>query len=606
MKSDGGRRAHSPVQRELAEAVGLLEQGAFADAIPRLVRLLSQRPQLAEAHYQLGRAQRGVGQTAAARDSFLLAVRYRPDFAHAWYRLGNDSAAQGDFQDALANYDRALASAPELAVVHFNRGVALRKLGRMDGALDSYARAIELDPTHVDAYCNRGNLLVKLRRHEEALAHFQTALQLNPQADGARLGLAGAQENQHQYEAALSTIAPLLARLPEHADALCVRGSALLGIGRPALAMVDLQKALALGCEVTELPARIGLALTEAGQFDAADEHYAALVASADERTRPVVEVFLGLLRMTRGDFKRGWPLYESRRRYPKEIERMRSRGLGEAGMWCGESSLAGRTLLVLDEQGYGDSLQFWRLLPLLTAAGARVLVETKPGLQPLFAPAPPGIELISEGGPYPPFDCWCPLLSLPLALGLSVETIPAQVPYVQVPAARQQPMQALLGPRTGRPRVGLAWSGNPAHDLDHRRSLPLAALAPLLRLDCEFHIVQKDLQARDLPTLAAFPGLRQHGDALGDFADTAALLESLDLTISVDTSLAHLAGALGRPVWVLVTATPDFRWLLGRDDSPWYPSARIFRQPAPRDWASVVTEVCRALEDWRLSHRLA
>jgi len=197
-------------------------------------------------------------------------------------------------------------------------------------------------------------------------------------------------------------------------------------------------------------------------------------------------------------------------------------------------------------------------------------------------------------------------LLSLPLALDLSVETIPAQVPYVQVPAARQQRMQALLGPRTGRPRVGLAWSGNPAHDLDHRRSLPLAALAPLLRLDCEFHIVQKDLRVNDLPTLTAFPGLRQHGDALGDFADTAALLESLDLTISVDTSLAHLAGALGRPVWVLVTATPDFRWLLGRDDSPWYPSARIFRQPAPRDWASVVTEVCRALEDWRVSHRPA
>jgi len=332
VKSGGGRRAHSPVQRELAEAVALLDQGAFADALPRLVRLLSQRPQLAEAHYQLGRAQRGVGQTAAARDSFLLAVRYRPDFAHAWYRLGNDSAARGDFQDALANYDRALASAPELAVVHFNRGVALRTLGRMEEALDSYARAIELDPTHVDAYCNRGNLLVQARRHEEALAHFQNALQLNPQADSARLGLAGAQEKQHQYEAALSTIAPLLARLPDHADALCVRGSALLGIGRPALALVDLQKSLALGCEVTELPARIGLALTEAGQFDAADEHYAALVASTDERTRPVVEVFLGLLRMTRGDFKRGWPLYESRRRYPKEIERMRSRGLGEAG----------------------------------------------------------------------------------------------------------------------------------------------------------------------------------------------------------------------------------------------------------------------------------
>lgn len=594
-----GKRVQSPAQRELGEATALVEQGLFSDAIMRLEKLLRQRPRLGEAHYQLGRAQRGAGLIDAARLSFLKAVECRPDLANAWYRLGNDAAARAQFEEALAHYDRALAITEELAIVHFNRGIALRNLNRLAEALASYARAIELDPRNADAYCNRGNLLALENRHAEAQAHYEAALQLNPQSDSARLGLASSHEKQREHQAALKTIEPLLARLPQHADALYVRGSALLELGQASQALRDLREALAAGCNATELPARIGLALVELGQLDAADAHYQALLARADE-TRPVVEVFLGLLRMTRGDFARGWPLYESRRRYGQEMDRMRARGLGEQPEWRGDTPLAGRTLLVLDEQGFGDSIQFWRLLPLLTARGAQVLVETKPALRPLLEPAPAGIRLVNEGDRYPPFDCFCPLLSLPLALGLGVDDIPAEVPYLAVPPERRRRMQALLGPLPGRPRVGLAWAGNPAHALDHRRSLQLASLAPLLRLDCEFHVVQKDLRACDQPTLAALPALRQHAQELVDFADTAALIDELDLVISVDTSLAHLAGALGRPLWVLVTSPPDFRWLLDRADSPWYPSARIFRQPVPCDWDSVLAEVGVALAAWR------
>ena len=598
-----GKRAQSPAQRELAEAIALVEQGQFAAAIARLEKLLRQRPRLGEAHYQLGRAQRGMGLGDDARLSFLKAVEYRPDLANAWYRLGNDAAAREQFAEALGHYDRALAITEDLAVVHFNRGIALRKLNRLAEALASYARAIELDPRNADAYCNRGNLLALENRHDEAQAHYEAALQLNPQSDIAQLGLASTYEKQREHRAALNTIEPLLARLPQHPDALCVRGSVLLELGQAGQALRDLREALAAGCEATELPARIGLALVELGQLDEADAHYQALIARADA-TRPVVEVFLGLLRMTREDFAGGWPLYESRRQYVQEIERLRARGLADQPEWRGDSSLSGRTLLVLDEQGFGDSVQFWRLLPLLTARGAQVLVETKPALRPLLEPAPAGIHLVNEGEPYPPFDVFCPLLSLPLALGLGVSEIPAEVPYLTVPPDRRRRMRALLGPPTDRPRVGLAWAGNPAHALDHRRSLPLASLEPLLRLDCEFHIVQKDIRARDLPTLTAFPDLRQHEQDLVDFADTAALMEELDLVISVDTSLAHLAGALGRPVWVLVTAPPDFRWFLNRTDSPWYPSARIFRQPVPCDWDSVLAEVCAALAAWRANRR--
>lgn len=606
MSGGGGKHGLSPARRALEEATALIDNGQHAAAIKPLEVLLARRPQLADAHYQLGRAQHASGRAEPARACFQQAVVHDPKHARAWYRLGNDEATRECWQAALAHYDQALALEPGWAVVHFNRGVALRKLGRDEEALASYDRALALDPTHAEAHCNRANLLMlREGRDEEAMAHFNAALQLNPRLLVAQLGRAGLLAKRHEYEPALAAVQPLVTREPGNADARFVLGRALRGLGRVEPALTVLREAEALGCAHVDLASEIGLTLVDCGRLDEADAHYCALLSHTAPEFQPVIEVFLGLLRLTRGDYAGGWPLYEARRRYPRERQRMTARALPDRPEWRGTTPLAGQTLLVLDEQGIGDGLQFWRLLPLLTAAGATVLAEVRPALRALFEPPPPGVTLLAEGGPYPAFDAYCALLSLPLALGMRVETIPAAVPYVQVPAARQLRMLERLGPRTSRPRVGLAWSGNPAHDLDHRRSLPLSSLEPLLELDCEFHVIQNDVRARDQATLAAHPEVRQHQDALSDFADTAALVEALDLVISVDTSLAHLAGALGKSVWVLVTSPPDFRWLLDRSDSPWYPSARIFRQPAPLDWASVLRELRDALADWRREHEV-
>jgi hypothetical protein len=238
------------------------------------------------------------------------------------------------------------------------------------------------------------------------------------------------------------------------------------------------------------------------------------------------------------------------------------------------------------------------RYAPLAAAAGAEVLLRVQAPLVALARTAPGAAEVLSTDDPRPPADILCPMMSLPLLFGTTVETIPACVPYVSAaPEAHAVWAGRLPGGR--KPKVGLVWSGNPAHNNDRNRSLPLASLAPLLALDCQFVSPLKDVRPQDAAALAGTANLLDAGPLIGDFADAAALVQTLDLVITVDTAAAHLAGALGKPVWLMLPFAPDFRWLLGRDDSPWYPTMRLFRQPRPGDWEAVVRDVTVALGPW-------
>ena len=295
------------------------------------------------------------------------------------------------------------------------------------------------------------------------------------------------------------------------------------------------------------------------------------------------------------GRFKEGWQGYESRWLDPKFCADTRDY---PAPLWLGRpgEAVAGRTVLLHAEQGLGDSIQFLRYAPLVRALGARVVLEVQPALLPLVA----GLAdaAIAAGADLPPCDWHCPLLSLPLALGTELHSIPAAIPYLSAPAARLAEWAARLGPRNG-PRVGIAFSGSPEHPEDALRSIPAALWLPLLALPgIEFHVVQKDIRAGDAEALRRAPGVRSHGEHLTDFADTAAVLAQMDLIVGVDTSVAHLAGAMGRPVWLLLQHSADFRWLRGRTDSPWYPTARLFRQGADGLWEPVLNEVAAALRD--------
>jgi hypothetical protein len=290
------------------------------------------------------------------------------------------------------------------------------------------------------------------------------------------------------------------------------------------------------------------------------------------------------------GDLATGFALYEARFEDPRLGTPARSLPWPR---WSGVEPLAGQRILLHAEQGLGDTLQFARYAPLVAARGARVVLEVPAPLAGLLRPLDGVSAVIARGNPLPVVDCHCPLGSLPLALGTTLATIPASIPYLHADAVDVAAWQAQPGDR--RPRVGLVWAGNRRHRNDRRRSLPLAALAPLARGPWQLVSLQKDLTLDDAQRLAGWQAI-DAGPRLGDFAATAAALTALDLVVTVDTAVAHLAGALGRPAWVLLPHAPDWRWLLGRADSPWYPTLRLFRQPRPGDWARVVRQVADAL----------
>lgn len=597
MKTPKAGAARSPSQRELQHATELLAAGQVEAAAGVLAQLVKSRPRMGEAHYQLGIAQRRLGQPADSRRSFEQAIACRPDFPNAWYRVGNACHDEGQLEEALRHYERAIVLAPEVSLFHFNRGVVLRKLDRLEEAFNSGVRALTLNPAHAEGHCDLGNILHRQKRHVEACQAYTKALALKPGLVEALVGSGRSLLELRQPALALAALDRAIALAPTRGEAHYGRGAALRELGRNDEALAALRHCLDLGYANPEVDLHLGLALCDLGRYGDAEAHYLDAIERTPEHFRHGPRLHLGLLRMALGRYPEGWADYEERQKEPAEVARRRARGLEARAPWLGGSSLAGKTLLVLDEQGMGDTLQFWRFIPLLASMAGRVLVETPATLRALVAGTAGETELLAEGPPYPAFDEYCHLLSLPLALGTTVDTVPAAVPYLAVPEAHRQRWQARLGAHPGRLRVGLAWSGNPAHGNDHRRSLPLAAFEALFGLDCEFHVVQKDLRSADLTVLAAHPGIHQHDGALDDFADTAALVEAMDLVISVDTSVAHLAGALARPLWVLVTYWPDFRWGLGRTDSPWYPTARVFRQPAPLDWNSVIADVATRLQ---------
>jgi hypothetical protein len=305
-----------------------------------------------------------------------------------------------------------------------------------------------------------------------------------------------------------------------------------------------------------------------------------------------------GLLLLLTGDLEQGWRAYEWR----KKLTRSEAARTYPQPLWLGEQDISGKTLFIHWEQGFGDTIQFCRYAKLAKSRGATVVLEVQRALLGLLRQLSPEIELITPDKTPDAFDYHCPLMSLPLAFGTTLKTIPAEPHYLQADAALRAKWSARLEavcPRSGtKPRIGIAWSGSLTHQHDHLRSIGLAECLPLFKMDADWVCLHKEIRDDDRAALKLFNGLKFFGDELDDFSDTAALVDLMDLVISVDTGIAHLAGAMGKPVWILLAFSPDWRWLLDRDDSPWYPSAKLFRQPHPRDWASVIDQLARRLSN--------
>ena len=438
-------------------------------------------------------------------------------------------------------------------------------------------------------------MLITLARPADALAEFQQVLARAPNHVEARLNSGLARAMLGFQEQALADFDAALQFAPRHPGVHYNRGVALITLGRYAEAAEANGRALDIAPGYANAWLNRGKALMQLNRFDEAIANFAEALEISKDFADAHFNNALALL--TRGDYARGFAEYEWRwRRTGMPAQKSRGKPL-----WLGEYPLARKTVLLHAEQGLGDTIQFVRYVPLIAASGAKVVLEVQGELQALMRRLDGAAAVIARGEASPPFDVHCPLGSLPLALHTEPATVPAQIPYLSADEARLAKWSARLD-ALPRPRVAIAWAGNPGHDNDRNRSIAFARLAPLFAVPASFISIQRDVRSEDAAPLAAETGVTHIGAELEDFSDTAAVLALCDLVIAVDTAAAHLAGAMGRPVWVLVPFAPDWRWTREGETTPWYPTARLFRQTTLGDWDGVIARVAEELKQFTAS----
>ena len=567
------------------------QTGDSALAVALIGRAIKINPDYADAHYHLGNALGDLNRPEAALASFNQAIALKPDHADAYYFRGNVLNDLKQFAAALASYDQAIALKPDFVAAYNNRGNAQRALQQFEAALASYHQAIALKPDDAVSHYNCGVALNDLNRQEAAVAAYNQAIALKPDYADAYNNRGNALRELKQPEAALASYRQAIALKPDYAEAYYNCGLALRDIKQTEAALAFYDRAIDLKPDYVAAYCNRGNAFRDLKRFDEAEAGYDSAIAIQPDYAEAYWHK--SLLKLLLGDYDAGWRLYEWRWKTASFINTARHY---PQPLWLGEQALTGKTLLIYCEQGLGDSIQFCRYALMAQARGAKVILEAPRELFALLSSLKDHVTLIEQGRQLPDFDLHCPLLSLPLAFKTTVATIPAAIPYLDSDTKKQAIWHKRLGAKT-KPRVGLAWSGSTLHKNDVNRSIPLSLFASLLELPIEFHALQKDIRAEDAVFLANHTGIQTHQDELLDFSDTAALIAEMDLVISVDTSVAHLAGALAKPVWLLLPYMPDFRWLLDRADSPWYPTATLFRQPVMDDWTSVMLAVADELK---------
>jgi tetratricopeptide (TPR) repeat protein len=500
--------------------------------------------------------------------------------------LGTTLQQQGRYEEALGVLDKAVQLRPDQAELWRQLGDILVQLMRYDQALLSFQHVLKLDPRHPDALYKSGALFNQLGRHKEAITHLDLSDKVLPNHGPTLQARAQTLYNLNRLEESQAEGRRAYRLDPDNADTCNNIGAALRALGRYQEALGWFDKALKIRPGLVEALDNKIIALFQLHRFDEVFALY--------DRTKSlkldtaITEWNVSLAYLLTGNFEAGWPRHQARLKLPSA-----SYPRFPQPMWLGAEEIEGKTILVCADEGLGDTIQFVRYVPVLAERGARVVLAVQDPLQRLLS----GLSGVSRCvpmsaiGALPAFELHCPVSSLPLAFGTRLDTIPSATSYLPSPASSQrQAWEDRLGPHA-RLRVGLVWSGSPTHTNDANRSIPLKVLSRIIDVDAAFISLQKDPRPRDRALLEQ-TGIVELTTHLSDFAETAALLSCLDLVITVDTSVAHLAGALGCPTWILLPWTPDYRWLLDRDDSPWYPTMRLFRQTASRDYAPVVDRV--------------
>jgi tetratricopeptide (TPR) repeat protein len=513
------------------------------------------------------------------------ALALNPDDPDTLNSLADSYIGQGEIQPASHCYQRVAELLPQSAEAHHRLGKTQERLGDWEAARASYRRALALQPDSPDLHASLGRLQSKQGAFGEAVESYRRALALDPNRHEILTQLGNALTDLGNYGAAAEAHRRALALQPDSAHAVFGLGYFFERKGDLASAADSYRNALKLDPQWVGAHLHLGIVNILEGDSGKAAECFERVLKLAPDSAE--ARSFLGLVHLTQGNFSLGWSEYEDRRGTPQFL---RDRRKFLQPLWQGEP-LEGSRILLYAEQGLGDTLHFVRYVPLVAARGGKVVLEVPSRLHRLLALTPGAGEVIRHGEALPEFDWQCPLLSLPLAFATELHTIPANIPYVDPDPAQVEAWRQRL--RGNSLRIGLAWGGSPLHPHDAWRSIPLEQLAPLTDLEgTAFYSLQMGPPAEQVKQLGPRAHLVDLQDEQKDFADTAAIVANLDLVISIDTSAAHLAGAMGKAVWVLLYKSADWRWMLEREDSPWYPTARLFRQSTLGNWQDVVTHV--------------
>ena len=536
---------------------------------------------------------RRLGRLREAEKLYARALKSAPDNFEALYLLGMLKAQGGQIGEALRLLSAAHKINPNVAEVLVNLANVMHTLKRDADALDCLDKALALEPGDLHTLQNRASVLLALQRPQDALASLDIVLAREPRNLPALLNRAIAKAGLGRHGDALVDFDAAVLMAPFDARVLYNRGNALLQLRRPAEALASYDRALAALPNHPATWNNRGTALQVLNRHDEAAASFRHAIGQAKDYADAHFNLALTLL--TLGDLPHGFAEYEWRWKRTGITDRRRDY---KRPLWLGEFPLARKTILLHAEQGLGDSIQFARYVPLLAQSGARVILEVQPELKTLLGGLAGVTSCHARGEALPAYDVHCPLGSLPLAFKTTQATIPAAIPYLQAGAAHLDKWRPAIEALPGK-RVALAWAGQIHHANDRNRSVDLAALEPLFARDgISFVSIQRELRDNDEAALARHANVTHLGDQLTDMADTAAIMSLVDLVIAVDTSVVHLAGAMGRPVWVMLPFGPDWRWTLTAEHSPWYPDARLFRQPAIDDWPSVVAALRDALSN--------
>lgn len=557
-----------PRQADALALLGLVlgAKGQFKDALLSVERAIVLDPKSALFHFHHGTILMAAQKFVEANTAFRKAISLKPDFIEARYNLANSLRAEGDWASAIETYRVVLQMKPSYAEAYNNLALSLVHEQHFDEALLQAKRAVEMAPSYGEGWRTLCNIAEQVGDYLLALAAGEKCIQLMPDSHFGWFGYGVALNRLDRNEEAIAAYKRALELKPERADIWDNLGQTYQSLGR-------LEEAEAVFRKTVEVAGQI---IPDEDKRDVAEEEYGSR------------HWHLALLELLRGKLKPGFARYRSRF---KDIGGLRRPNLSRP-LWKGED-LNGKTLLVTDEQGFGDTLMFCRYLPLIQKRGAKIIFSVHPVLEPLFRDWGSKDILITHGTAVPSYDYYASVFDLPHLFGTTLETIPAETPYLPV----LEPDEATLLPKDSRKKIGVVWGGSPAHKNDSRRSIPLKLFSQLFD-EQQFHFfsLNRDMKAGDAELLPTLPIINL-APRLKNFADNARIIGQLDLMITCDTATAHLAGGLGRPAWVLLPYAPDWRWLTDRSDSPWYPTLRIFRQPKISDWAGVVEQVRAALK---------